>query len=307
MNRFGRIIAIPLLLTLTLPLAACGPEGASNADAHSWTPASSQTDDPDRTDAKTVSAEDLETAVRLEHAMRDWGTDPTINPKDLARQDATVALARLKGSIPKTNPVKDLLPASMINDDEGPDGRSPICRDNPDSMACSGIPTARDWLTREAWAYGAKWTKGPTAVADGDAILVTGTVRTVLLQDDDSFAAGDWHAITPAWRDYEIRDRITMRDGKATRIESLNADPWWISPWLHRWDRDMPAGVGAGERMAIPVRGAPSMNLAHDGYGRILKGPVTQADLNGKVDWSLWSDIPMASVGGGCQNPGYCD
>ena len=38
----------------------------------------------------------------------------------------------------------------------------------------------------------------------------------------------------------------------------------------------------------------------------ILKGPVTQSDLDGKVDWHLWDSIPMASVGGGCQNPGYC-
>ena len=35
------------------------------------------------------------------------------------------------------------------------------------------------------------------------------------------------------------------------------------------------------------------MNLFHYGVAPMLKGPATQGDLDGKVDWSLWSDIPM--------------
>ncbi|MBT1161781.1 hypothetical protein [Bifidobacterium sp. SO1] len=300
--------AAALALALVLALTACTPKTAPTSPDSTNAGRSSQSmRKPATAPETTVTAADLRRAETLEHAMRDWGTDPTIRPATLKGLNAADMLQKIKGTIPETNPIKNLASPALLSEDHGPDAPSPICRDNPDSMTCSGIPSARQWLAHEAWSYGAKWTDGPAAVRQGDRILVTGTVRAVLLQDDDTFAAGDWHAITPAWKDYEIRDLITMKNGKAIRIEHGNADPWWIDPWLREWDRSMPEGVGSGERMAIPVKGAYDMNLHHDGMGRILKGPATQADLDGKVDWSLWSDIPMASVGGGCQNPGYCD
>ena len=105
---------------------------------------------------------------------------------------------------------------------------------------------------------------------------------------------------------YDINDELTIANGKISGMNINGDNPWWINPWLTRWDNNMADDLSEGTRIAIPVKGDPEMGLAHSSMTPILKGPVTQSDLDGKVDWHLWDSVPMASVGGGCQNPGYC-
>ena len=163
------------------------------------------------------------------------------------------------------------------------------------------------WWNSEALATGSRWTDGPHVTVNEDqTVTVTGKVESMLLQDGDSFNNGSIWALTPAWRDYDINDELTIANGKISGMNINGDNPWWINPWLTRWDNNMADDLSEGTRIAIPVKGDPEMGLAHSSMTPILKGPVTQSDLDGKVDWHLWDSIPMASVGGGCQNPGYC-
>ena len=47
------------------------------------------------------------------------------------------------------------------------------------------------------------------------------------------------------------------------------------------------------ERVAIPVKGQPVMNLYPS--TDVMRAPQTQADLDGIVDWRLWNGICLAS------------
>lgn len=163
------------------------------------------------------------------------------------------------------------------------------------------------WWNSEALATGSRWTDGPHVTVNEDrTVTVTGKVESILLQDGDSFNNGSIWALTPAWRDYDINDELTIANGKISGMNINGDNPWWINPWLTHWDNNMADDLSEGTRIAIPVKGNPEMGLTHSSMTPILKGPVTQSDLDGKVDWHLWDSVPMASVGGGCQNPGYC-
>lgn len=307
MKRFHRLLILPLLVTLLIPAACSSPttttEQAKPAET-TTTPA------PKPTPVKpTVSDEDIQLAIRAEQVMRNWGSDSLISVNGLSRQDATSVLNQLKGSIPDKNPLTNLVDASLFTTSMGPDASSPFCQDDDTTMTCSTMPRMRDWWPHQAWAYGTRWVTTPQATISNDTILITGTVRSILLQDDDTYQAGEYHALTPAWQDYPIKDQITVRNGKIVKIISLESNYWWTNPWLTEWDRSMPDNVSEGTRIAIPVKGTPNMGLQHDGRTRIVKGPASQADLNGRVDWHLWDNLGVIgqSSDGTCQNPVACN
>ena len=221
----------------------------------------------------------IDLATQFELKARTWGTDPGIDINGLSKQDAQT--------------VVDGLRTPDFDANEGPDAPSVLCEQNLQN-GCSQYPTMKDWWRAEALASGSKWTDGPHVTVNDDSTMhVTGTVRAMLVQDTDTFNNGTYYAITPAWRDYQIDDTLTVENGKISRILSSGSNDWWLNPWLEHWTTRMADSLANGERKSIPVNGKPAMNLFHYGVAPMLKGPATQGDLDGKVDWSLWSDIPM--------------
>lgn len=244
-------------------------------------------------------------AIKFEQAARNWGSDPTINLDSLSQHDTQQVIDQLRTPDIGSNPLP-ALSAIPADKNDGPDAVSYPCEEEYEN-ACKAYPTMKAWWNSEALATGSRWTDGPHVTVNEDrTVTVTGKVESILLQDGDSFNNGSIWALTPAWRNYDINDELTIANGKISGMNINGDNPWWINPWLTRWDNNMADDLSEGTRIAIPVKGDPEMGLAHSSMTPILKGPVTQSDLDGKVDWHLWDSIPMASVGGGCQNPGYC-
>lgn len=249
-------------------------------------------------------------AIRLEHAMRDWGTDPAIDPASLKGQDAGTVLSMLRGSSPST-PIADLI-AFTPEADAGPHAPNPACNgaDDP-SILCTGWKDAGEWWHGQAWGYGARWADGPTATVNADGtVTVEGTVRTIMVGRDTFGVDADaqWKAVTPAWESYPVVDIISFdADGKATKVVHTKPDPWWTDPWLDKWDGNMASALATGTRIAIPVTGT----LAYDGLlwdteTERLPTPATMGDLDGKVDWALWDGLSHPGEGATCQNPVAC-
>ncbi|MBT1164550.1 hypothetical protein [Bifidobacterium felsineum] len=239
--------------------------------------------------APKISETDLKTAVAFETALRDWGTDPTIQPKDLAQQDAKTVLNRLRtpDSLPKPTILNDV----KTGDGVGPDAKSLPCAQGM-AAQCAEAPTMLAWLRDETWAVGSKWTDGPHAERHGTAIRVTGTVKGILLQDGDTWQAGGMSNITPAWTSYRIDDTLTIKDGRITGISPTGDDYWWIDPWLKPWDGELPKTVGASSsttRVGIPIQGSVDMGLHHYGLMRILTHPDGQS-ADG-YDMTLWNNV----------------
>ncbi|MBT1162765.1 hypothetical protein [Bifidobacterium sp. SO1] len=264
---------------------------------------SSQSDAGGKAEESTykLTDEDLQTIIKLEHAMRDWGSDATVEAGSYAKQDASTVLTQLRGDIDeKTNPISQYVDPSVITV-KGPNGPNPVCPDgqNKGMYICEQAPNAARWWHLQAWAYGSRWGDGPTVnQLSDDQAEVTGTVRSILLTRGDSFIGNGYAAITPAWKDYQIKDTITVNKGKITKIENGNTDYWWISPWLHDWNRDMIEALADGStRIAIPVKGTVDYTgLQNDGITKILRTPGTMGDMNGTVDWSLWNGISMTTT-----------
>lgn len=234
----------------------------------------------------------IDLATQFELKARTWGTDPGIDINGLSKQDAQTVVDSLRTPDFGANPLTDLI-GFDLDANEGPDAPSVLCEQNLEN-GCSQYPTMKDWWRAEALASGSKWMDGPhVTINDNSTMHVTGTVRTILVQDTDTFNNGTYYAITPAWRDYQIDDTLTVENGKISRILSSGSNDWWLNPWLEHWNTRMADSLANGERKSIPVNGKPTMNLSHYGVAPMLKGPATQGDLDGKVDWSLWSDIPM--------------
>lgn len=272
---------------------------ASQSASHA--PAPTATEDTPTFDGKLTDTYMTNTAITIETTMRNWGTDPNIDLKALAKQPAADVLDALHTKVPETNPVKESGLLSYSRKDAGPQGPSQYCEQGME-MLCAQNPKAYQWLPNEAWTYGSRWIEGPTAAMSGEdshTVRVTGKVRAILLQDGDTFHGPDYWALTPAWKTYTINDTIRFDDdGKIAYISDADHDYWWINPYLMSWTDQMPESLGRGaERIAIPVKGQPNMILHHMGGARVLRAPETQADLGGDVDWSLWDGICMASCG----------
>lgn len=231
-----------------------------------------------------------------ERLSRDWGTDALISPDSLKVQPASTVLDRLHAGMPDTDPTRDLMEHPVDDPTRKP---SPACDHDMQSMTCALKPDWRSWWPGEAWAYGARWTGEPKTNVQGDRIIVTGTVRAILLMDDDTYRAGDRHALTPAWRDMPIHDEILIHDNRIRSVTHRNANPWWIDPWHEPWSVDWAADMTGPNtrRIAIPIIGQPAMNLSHTGDAVLLKAPKTMGDLDGNVDWSLWDGETLTANG----------
>lgn len=245
-------------------------------------------------------------ATNYETQMRTWGTNPLAPAKQYAKQNAADLLNTLKTPPLGDNPLTSQTSSNLTSDPQtGPTAKSPLCVSHPDGDPCQQTPTSLDYWNTENYAMGSTWKKPPVAKTNTDGtITVTGTVTAILIQDTDTFTSGDWHAITPAWRDYKINDRITITDGKITDITHMGDDHWWINPWLDAWDENMSESMAHGTRIAIPVNGQPEMNLTHAGGETLLAAPATMGDMDGDVDWSLWDGLLGAvPEGTTTQNP----
>lgn len=256
---------------------------------------------PGETDDKAVQL-----AVQFETAARNWGTDPTVNPSTYAKQDAQTVVDALRTPALGDNPIASLI-SFKLSKESGPSAMSIPCQKGYQA-SCSQQMTMGSWWTHEALGTGTRWIKGPTAKVDGNAIRITGTVKSILVQDTDTYGAGDYSAITPAWKTYEINDLVTIRDGKVASVKHEKSDPWWIDPWIRDWDDTMASSLTTATRYAIPVKGVPNMGLAHYGETPLLGAPKTGADTG--VDWSAWGDLDVPAGGGSagqpasqCQNP----
>lgn len=237
----------------------------------------------------TLTTQDKTLIHDFTHAMRDWGTNPLTDLKTLARQPAATVLTRLRFTIPDTNPLTNL---TTLPTKRGPYAPNPACTISPQSYSCRTWPTSGVWMRAQTWALGSHWVNEPTIRVTDNRIHVTGTVRAIILGDDDRYTSeNDWHALTPAWQDYPIDDQITIHNGKITAVISLNNDYWWINPYLLAWDDTVAANISQGQRVAIPVKGQPVMTLDHDLTTPVLRAPVSMGDLGGRVDWSLWNGL----------------
>ncbi|PWG62667.1 hypothetical protein [Bifidobacterium callitrichidarum] len=248
----------------------------------------------------------LELAIQYEKNARDWGTDSTVNPATYAQQDAAAVVAALRTPALGDNPLTALI-SFKPDKDAGPTVVSIPCQRGYQT-SCSTQLTMGDWWNKEALGTGTRWVKGPVAKVEGDNIRVTGTVRSILVQDTDTYGAGDYSAITPAWKNYEVNDLLTIRDNKVASVKHETSDPWWIDPWMQEWDDTMANNLTTATRYAIPVKGQPDMGLSHYGESPLLGAPQTGGDDG--VDWSAWKDLKIPAGGGSagqpasqCQNP----
>lgn len=308
------LASVSIVLLLAAGLSACGSSSQS-ADAPAPKQSSSHSSSETAKESESVDEQALvDVAVDTEKTMRSWGSDSTIPVDRLTQRTAAEVIALLDpGHVPSK---PDILSHLEGEEDAGPDMPWPECDSSP---LCDGWAW-RDWMNNDAYAYGARWVDGPTArVLDSrkGLVQVTGTVRAILLQDRDSFSQASypdkqWHALTPAWKDYEIEDTLTIKDGHAAKYVNGKTDPWWINPWLRAWDTNMAGDTSNGTRVAIPVEGyAPET----DGIRRIshitVEDPQTVPRVMGgdadgtPVDWSLWDGLIKLKPTT-CQNPGAC-
>lgn len=282
---------------------------ASGTDAPTVTvPSSPASTNTGKNSVSGLPAEQLAaTAIDIEKTMRNWGTDSMITADSLAYKPSGDVLKTLQAPKVSGNPLKD---KTSISFDKtwGADAPSLACQNEDTQLLCAGMPTAGDWLAHDAWAYGSRWVGEPKAVMNDDGtVRVTGTVRSVLLQDGDTFSVEDWYTLTPAWRDYEINDVVQFdKDGKVSKVVSYKPDYWWFNPYLHAWNNNMPQDIGSGTRTLIPVKGAPNMALTHVPGTVWLKGARSMGE-DTTIDWRLWDTSKMgvclASCGGGPQGP----
>lgn len=288
--------AAALAATVTLATLAwlhpATPDGTAGGTGGTGTPAPSKTaiTGQRRTQLET-------TATRLEHAMRDWGTDPTITPDSLKGLDAADALNRLRGHAPDPHALDGML-ATPMPDGAGPAAPNPNCsRTGQPMWTCATWADAGAWWAGQAWGYGARWTDGPHVDVTGtDSVEVTGTV-TAIMVGQDTFTSTSWSAITPAWRQWPIHDTITFDRAMRADVTHANDDPWWVDPLLTVWDGTMAGRMDTGTRVAIPVTGSPDWpGLMWDGVTEPLEVPATMGDLDGRVDWRLWDGLALAGL-----------
>lgn len=243
----------------------------------------------------TASKSDMDAAVAAEHAMRDWGVDPTTDPASFKLKNASDVLQTLRTPDMPARP--GALDPIAVTDDDGPNAPSTWCRSGSKGL-CSDMGTSIAWLKNELWGVGSRWTDGPTASAEPDGrVRVTGTVRAVLVTQGDTLTGDGWSLLTPAWRDYDIDDLLTVENGKVVKVTHEGDDGWWYDPWLDDWTDGNPVDdMDDGTRVAIPVSGRLAFNgVSPTGLTGSLTCPGTFADMDGKIDWSLTKDLPVTA------------
>ena len=257
-------------------------------------PTATSTHTASPTPSPTVTVEQLTgTAIRFEQQARNWGTDPNLNLDQVKTMDQATFLnqTRLPDiTVPDLNQTTILQPTVG----QGPEGPSPACQTDETSAICNTYKTAGEWWRQQAWATGTRWVDGPHVTINGNMAQVTGQVRSMLIQPGDSFHSTDYWAITPAWQTNTINDTLTFTtDGRISSFTPHGANYWWVNPWYTTWDDSMANSMATAERVAIPVKGQPAMNLYPS--TDVMRAPQTQADLDGIVDWRLWDGICLAS------------
>lgn len=297
-SRPGRILAV-IGVVIALVIAGWGLWTVTHP---AKTPAKATASAPARATAKRkaeqvdmASKADMETAVAVEHAMRDWGTDPTIDPAGLAMKGSAEVLSTLRTPAPGARPAAlSFIGASRR---AGPDAPTEWCREGQDGL-CADMGTFRSWLTNEVWGVGSRWTATPKATAQaGGVVRVTGTVRSILVTRGDRLTGAGWSLLTPAWRDHSIDDLVTVRNGVAVKVIHMGDDDWWNDPWLDDWTSgDVVESMDGGTRVAIPVVGTLSFDgMNPSGLTGSLTCPGTFADMDGRIDWSLTEDLPVTA------------
>lgn len=241
-------------------------------------------------------------AIQTARDLHEWGADSTIDVTTLNRLNAADAAGRLKGFLADTRP--DSLSDLTVDESAGPDAASIPCTGDIRG-GCQTVPTMRSWMSIEIWGAGARFTAGPTATLSKTpgGVRVQGTLRVMVVQDTDTFSWGDWHALTPAFKDYEIDDMLTFTNGALSAVDQRGERSWLASPWLEPWTDDMSA-LNASGRVAIPVKGWLDMGLTHYRPSHALQAPASQADMDGQVDWSMWNSLisdGLIDVGGSNQ------
>lgn len=276
-------------------------------------PSKKKTEMTEGTQSETQTAKPTQTdraalvlAIQYEKNARNWGTDSTVDPSTYAKQDAQAVVDALRTPALGDNPITSLI-SFKLDKDAGPTAVSIPCQRGYQT-SCSTQLTMGDWWQKEALGTGTRWIKGPVAKVEGNNIRVTGTVRSILVQDTDTYGAGDYSAITPAWKNYEVNDLLTIQDNKVASVKHEKSDPWWIDPWVSVWDDNMANDLTSATRYAIPVKGQPNMGLSHYGETPLLGAPQNGGDDG--VDWSAWGDLNIPAGGGSagqpasqCQNP----
>lgn len=235
-------------------------------------------------------------ALQMEKDMRNWGVDSLADPHQWAKQPADQVLAALR--TPDNIETPSDMPVSMkTNQAWGSDAPSYVCNMSDYQSLCDTMPTAQAWWRNEVWGTGSRWAKDPTVtVLDNGKVRVKGTVRSILVTSGDTYSMGGYNALTPAWRDYQIDDVLTIDNGKVSDIEYRSNQYWWINPFLSQWTPDNVAdNLGYGSRIAIPVSGGLNWNgMNPTGITRVLNSPTSMGDMDGKVDWSMWDDLIQA-------------
>lgn len=257
-----------------------------------------------QTEQQPVSKEENEKlAKEFELALRNWGVDPTIDPATLAKKDASEVLTALRTPELDDSPVKSMIsftPDSNVS----PNAMSTYCTLGYQGL-CADALTKQAEGRNEFWGIGSRWIGAPNVKADDDGtVTIKGTVKTILVTNGDTFKMGGYYAITPAWGEYEVNDKLTVKDGKIVSISYYAGNWWWTNPWLSEWNlSDAVTQLGYGKRIVIPVKGSLSWDgLAPTGMFGLLYAPVTQADdTRGACDWSLWNDIHSRAGGEGLQ------
>lgn len=264
--------------------------GASHhRQQHAETPRTSETRDTGKEDAAKIRL-----AVSFEHAMRDWGVDPTVEPSTFAMKPASDVLDALRTPVLGESPLKGMI-GFEPGKDTGPESMSYVCRTGYEPY-CTDTPKTQDWWRSEVWGMGSRWKGEPSATVLPDGTVeVTGTVRAIMVTSGDRFTLNGYSALTPAWSDYMIDDILTVKGGKIGKLEHKALDYWWTDPWLADWTPDnVASNIGAGERVAIPVQGGLDWRgFEPSGMVQALDAPITQADLDGRVKWTLWDKVPL--------------
>lgn len=270
------------------------------------TPENAHEQQTQQTDAETKTkpantlapSEAANIAIQYEHTLREWGTDPNTNLDQLAAQPAETVLQALKTPNLGTSPLANL---STITPDgnAGPDAPGVFCQNETLATACQLAPTMKDWLNTETWTVGSRWVDEPKAEVNSDGtVKITGSMRSIFLQDTDSYNAGGYYAVTPAWKTYRIEDVLTINDDrKVTKLTCSGDNYWWLNPWLEKWGDNIANNFASdSERIAIPVLGEPDMHLTH--YASyVLPAPEGMADSDVEADWHYWNNLNL--VGGG--------
>lgn len=235
-------------------------------------------------------------ALQMEKDMRNWGVDSLADPHQWAKQPADQVLAALRTPDNIETPA-DMPTSVKINQGWGGNAPSYVCNTSDYQSLCDTMPTSQVWWKNEVWGTGTRWVKDPTAtVLENGKVRVKGKVRSILVTSGDTYSMGGYNALTPAWRDYQIDDILTIKNGKVSDIEYVGNQNWWINPFLTAWTPDRVAdSIGEGNRIAIPVSGALNWNgMNPTGITRVLNAPTSMGGMDGKVDWSMWDDLIQA-------------